>query len=361
MLENRKKISNDVVKKEISPIIETIKKVMPTTVTIVVLKKLEEVEHDINRNYPEGFGHPNFNIPPEKVDASGMVQVGGGSGFIIDASGIILTNKHVVNEPFAEYIAITEDGAKFKAEILARDPMDDIAILKINPEEKKLVPATLDDETKLELGQTVLAFGNAMGIFRSTVSKGIISGLSRSIEAKADPEAPAQEMRGLIQTDAAINPGNSGGPLTDIFGRVIGITTAIIGSAQNISFAIPIQAAKRDLEDIKKYGKIKRPLLGVRYLTITPDIKAKLNLPVEYGALVIRENPLEPAIAINSPADTAGLREKDIILKWNHGRITGEKNIQDYLENATVGEVVSLTILRGKREIEKRLTLTERR
>lgn len=341
-------------------VIVTIKKVMPSVVSVVVSKKLEQIEKEIRNSYPAPFQDGAMNIPPDKIDAHGMVQVGGGSGFIVDGKGFILTNKHVVNEPFAEYSVITNDGEKYPAEILARDPIDDIAILRIHAG-KFLPTIQLGNSSQIQLGQTVLAFGNALGIFKSTVSRGIISGLSRAIEAKPDPESPSQEMRGLIQTDAAINPGNSGGPLTDIHGRVIGINAAVIAGAQNIGFAIPIKAAEHDMRDLEKYGKIKRPLLGVRYLTLTSDIKEKLKLPADYGAFITKSTPLDLAVAPNSPADKAGLKEKDIILEWNGDKITPEKNIQDYLEDCSVGTIVKLTVLRNGRTLKKKITLTERR
>lgn len=333
---------------------------MPAVVSVVVSKKLEQVEKEIKSSLPNPFQDVPTNIPPEKIDARGMVQIGGGSGFIVNRKGIILTNKHVISEPFAEYTIITNDGRKFQAEVLARDPIDDIAILKIH-DHNSLPVTELGNSNHIELGETVLAFGNALGIFKSTVSKGIISGLSRSIEAQPDPGAPIQEMRGLIQTDAAINPGNSGGPLTDANGKVIGINAAIIAGAQNIGFAIPIKSAERDLKDLEKYGKIRRPLLGVRYLSINQDIKEKLKLAVDYGALVTRSTPLDFAIAPNSPADRAGVKEKDIILEWNGEKITPEKNIQDQLEDSAVGATIKLTILRNNRILKKNIILTERK
>ena len=157
--------------------------------------------------------------------------------------------------------------------------MNDVAILKIKTD--GLPSLELGDATKLQLGQSVIAIGNALGIFRNTVSVGIVSGLSRSITAQAEPDAPPQEMRGLIQTDAAINPGNSGGPLVDAKGLVVGVNAAIVSGAQSIGFAIPVNAARRDLADIKKYGRIRRPLLGLRYMMIDDDMKEKMNLPGE--------------------------------------------------------------------------------
>ena len=229
------------------------------------------------------------------------------------------------------------------------------------PKGEKIAAAELGDSRCLELGEIVLAFGNALGTFKNTVSLGIISGLSRAIEAKTEVNAQSVEMRGLIQTDAAINPGNSGGPLTNALGRVIGINTAVISGAQNIGFAIPIHAAYRDLLDLKKFGKIKRPLLGIRYLTINSDIKEKLKLPVDYGALVIKEHPLDVAIAPGGPADKAGIRERDIILDWNGEKITEERTIQDFLEETSVGEEAVFSVGRNGKVFKKRVVLTERR
>ncbi|MEK7464336.1 MAG: trypsin-like peptidase domain-containing protein [Patescibacteria group bacterium] len=350
-------------KREKSQVIETVHNVMPAVVSIIISKTLE----DLKKDHPElssafdAGGYPPHHIPPEMIDSHGRVQVGGGSGFIVDEGGIVLTNKHVVSEPHALYTIITSDGKKFDAEVLARDPLDDVAILKIKSAPKNLVILGLGNSKEIELGQTVMAFGNALGIFKNTVSCGIISGLSRSISAQADPMAPPQEMRGLIQTDAAINPGNSGGPLTNIFGEVIGINAAVVFGAQNIGFAIPIEMAERDLSDLKKFGRIKRPLLGLRYLILTPDLKEKMKLTVDYGALVLRENVLGEAVVPKSPADKAGLTEKDVILEWNGEKITAEKTIQDFLENCNVGDEVSLKVLRNKKTIDKKVTLAERK
>ncbi|MBI4034188.1 MAG: trypsin-like peptidase domain-containing protein [Candidatus Brennerbacteria bacterium] len=346
--------------KEKSQIIETIKRVMPAVVSIVISKHLE----DLKKEVPELgslFNDPRFQFPPDKIDAHGMVQVGGGSGFIVDEKGVILTNKHVIAEPHAEYTVILSDGEKFSAKVLARDPLDDVAILKINTTDGDLPTVELGDSGNIELGQTVLAFGNALGIFRNTVSTGIISGLSRAISAQPDPRAPMQEMRGLIQTDAAINPGNSGGPLTDVFGKVIGINAAVVFGAQNIGFAIPVKAAERDLADLKKHGKIRRPFLGLRYITLNDDLKEKLKLSVSYGALIAKEHLLDQAIVEGSPADKAGLKENDIVLEWDGEKVTTDKNIQDYLENCEVGDKINLKVLRGKKEIDAKVALAERK
>lgn len=340
-----------------TPITKTIKKVMPAVVSIVIAKSLEQIEKDIPPEMMIPFGG-NLEIPEESIDARGMVKIGGGSGSIVDPNGVILTNRHVVLDPNAEYTIILDDGRKFKAEVMARDPIDDVAILKIDA--KKLPTVELGNSSKIELGDSVIAIGNALGLFKNTVSAGIISGLSRSIRAATDP-LHIQELRGLIQTDAAINPGNSGGPLVNLNGEAIGINTAIVFGAQNLGFAIPINAAERDLEDMRIHGRIRRPLLGVRYVTITDDLKDKMKLPVDYGALVVGQRPHAAAIVPDSPAHKAGLHEKDIILECNGAKITPDKTIQDFLETMNVGDEMNLKVLRGKKEVGMKVVLAERK
>lgn len=334
---------------------------MPAVVSIVISKSLEAIEKEIP---PEvlpflPFGHPHLDIPKEEIDARGMVKIGGGSGFIVDESGIVLTNKHVVMDPKAEYTVITNDDKKYSAEVLARDPVDDVAILKIKA--KNLTTVKLGESTGLDLGQTVIAIGNALGIFKNTVSAGIISGLSRSIRAATAPMVAPQELRGLIQTDAAINPGNSGGPLVNLEGEAIGINSAIVFGAQNLGFAIPINFAKRDLDDVKKFGRIKRPLLGLRYLTIDENMKEKMGLAVDYGAIVAGQAPHTEAVIPGSPAHKAGLKEKDIILECDGNKITSQATIQDILEEKEVGDVLTLKVMRGKKTFATEVKLTERK
>ena len=356
-------------------VIKIVRKVMPAVVSIVISKRLKDLEKEIPKElYAAIPGHPaksgapgavraevqpEYTIPDEMVDAHGMVQVGGGSGFIVDPHGLVMTNKHVVNEPDAEYTVILNDGRTLPAEILSRDPINDIAILKIPADRLPCLP--LGDASKLQLGQALIAIGNALGIFRNTVSVGIVSGLSRAISAQADPGAAPQEMRGLIQTDAAINPGNSGGPIVDRNGRVVGVNAAIVSGAQAIGFAIPVNAARRDLDDLRRYGRIRRPLLGVRYIMIDDDLKTKMKLPVDYGALVLRESPHDAALVPGSPAERAGIREMDIILTLNEEKLDHDHPIQDFLENLNVGDEVHLVILRGEQHIPMKLVLTERK
>jgi serine protease Do len=344
-------------------IIKTIRKVMPSVVSIAIAKHLEDLEKEIPRemypHVPAGAEPKQPKIPDSMVDSHGMVEIGGGSGCIIDENGLILTNKHVISDSQAEYTVILNDGQKFPAKILSRDPINDVAILKI--ETKKLPCLKLGDATELELGQTVIAIGNALGIFKNTVSKGIVSGLSRSITAQSDPNAPSTEMRGLIQTDAAINPGNSGGPLVDVDGKVIGVNAAIVSGAQSIGFAIPVNAVKRDIDDIRRFGRIRRPLLGLRYIMIDDNLKEKMNLAMNYGAFVIGETQHDTGVVPESPAAKAGIQEKDIILEFNGKKLDREHPIQDYLEDLEPGTTVELLVLRKGQESKIEAMLTERK
>lgn len=349
---------------ENNKVIKTVRQVMPAVVSIVLSKSLGALKKEMSTRPRPAAAKDKLSalqIPPDKIDAHGMVQVGGGSGFIVEENGIILTNKHVIAESGVSYTVFTNnEDENYEAEVLARDPLNDVAILKIKSDGKFPV-VKLGDSEKAKLGQTVLAIGNALGIFKNTVSMGIISGLSRSVQAKSDSRAPLQELRGLIQTDAAINPGNSGGPLVDINGCAVGINAAVVVGAQNINFAIPIKAAEKDLHDLKKYGRIRRPLLGLRYLILNHDLKEKMGLSSDYGAYVTRQNSAETAVIQGSPADKAGVFEQDIVLEWNGEKISSDTTLQDFLDDCEVGEKVMLKILRAGKKREVEITLTERK
>lgn len=354
-----------------SPIVSTIKKVMPAVVSIAISKTLAAVEKEIPPEMAPfmPFSHGHLQVPDELRDSKGMIKIGGGSGFIVHPSGVIVTNKHVVADKDAEYTVITTDGAKYQAEVLARDPMEDVAIVRIKAE-KSLPVVKLGDSGNLDLGESVVAIGNALGIFKNTVSSGIVSGLARSIRAASEmpsgrPETEKQptiqELRGLIQTDAAINPGNSGGPLVNTNGEAIGINAAIVFGAQNLGFAIPINAVKRDLEDLQSHGRIRRPLLGLRYIMVDEGLQNRLKLPVDYGAMIMGQLPHAQAIIPGSPADKAKLKEKDIILECNGEKLTAEKTIQDFLEQLNVGDTMKIKVRRGKKEFDAKVVLAERK
>ena len=334
---------------EKSPIVKVVKKCAPAVVSIVIAKNLPKLE-----NFPDFFPFLPFNfdpkelykqIPPEMFDEHGRVKIGGGSGFFISEDGFVLTNKHVVVDPKADYTVVGSEGKKYHAKVVARDPINDIAILKI--ESKNLPYIELGDSTNLDLGQTAIAIGNALGQFQNTISSGIISGLSRHITAQAGADGRQQELRGVIQTDAAINPGNSGGPLVDIEGKAIGINSAVVFGAQNIGFAIPINSAKKALGDIKKYGRIRAPFIGLRYILIDPVLKMRHNLPVDYGALVVPEaTPGDYGVLPNGPAEKSGIEEHDIILEVDNKKVTKDLPLSDIVQSHEVGDKLNLKILR---------------
>ncbi len=350
---------------EHSRTITTVKKVMPAVVSIAIAKSLEAVEREIPPDIAPllPFQHGHLQIPDEMIDGKGMIKIGGGSGFIVDPLGIIITNKHVVADNDATYTILSDTGDKYESEILARDPMDDVAILKIKANRGGFPIVYLGDSSKVELGESVLAIGNALGIFKNTVSSGIISGLARSIRAASEMETKPmiQELRGLIQTDAAINPGNSGGPLVNLDGEAIGINSAIVFGAQNLGFAVPINAVKRDLEDLKKHGRIRRPLLGLRYMMVDGNMQSKMKLPVDHGALVIGQMPHAEAVVPGSPAAKAGIKERDVIVTCNGEELTPERTIQDFLEEMDVGTTLNLKVVRGKKELDVKVVLAERK
>ena len=339
---------------ERSLIVEIAKKVCPSVITVVITKDLPKIEGF----YFFPFGGREVMIPKFEKEKK-KTRIGGGSGFIVSPEGYILTSSHVVADPEADYTVIFEPTKRYPAKVISRDPINDVAVLKINV--KNFPYLELGDSDKIELGESVVAVGNALGEFHDTVSSGIISGMSRAISAFSGFTDQVAQLRGLIQTDAAINPGNSGGPLVNIEGKVIGINTAVVMGAQNIGFAIPINYAKKDLEEVMKYGKIKRPFLGVRYIVLNKEITEAHKLPIDYGALIVRESLGEGAVVKGSTADKAGLKEYDIILELNGEKISEKNPLANLLQKYKIDEEISLKILREKREIVLKVKLEEKK
>ncbi len=263
----------------------------------------------------------------------------------------------MVSDKEAEYTVFLNNGEKYSAKILAQDPIDDIALIKI--EANNLPTLALGNSEGIKLGQTVIAIGNALGEFRNTISLGVVSGLARSVTA-TDGSGNVEIIDNVIQTDAAINFGNSGGPLINLKGEVIGINTAIASGAENIGFAIPINRAKKDIESYQSLGKIASPFIGIRYTIITPTLKEQKNLPVDYGALISSGDSNEPAVFSNSPAEKAGLKEGDIILEFDGKKINSTNSISSLIKNYKVGDKINLKVLRGQEELNLELILTER-
>lgn len=344
------------------PITKIIKQCLPAVVSIIASKSLKEIEKELPAEIMPllPFGMPDLKIPEDKITSRGIIEISNGSGFIVDPTGIILTNKHVISDPEAEYEVMTSSGKKYRAQVLARDPICDVAILKIPA--INLPTLKLGDSNKIELGESVLAIGNALGLFQNTVSQGIISGLSRNIAANEEnSNSEAKQLRGLMQTDAAINPGNSGGPLINLKGEVIGINAAIVSGAQNIGFAIPINSAKKDLTDVVSFGEVRRPFLGVRYINIDQNLQEKMNLPVNHGALVVGKKGIYEAVVKNSPAQKSGLKERDIIIECNGQEVNNSKDLQDILESADIGDSLPIKIIRKGKTLEVSVKLSKRK
>jgi len=346
-----------------SQTVELVKKTLPAVVSIVIAKnlpKLEQMPFDLFPFFGLPFDPRELykNIPPEMLDEHGRVKVGGGSGFFISKDGLILTNKHVVADPRADYSVVTNDGKKLHAKVVARDPINDVAMLKV--EGKSFPTIEMGDSSGLDLGEDVIAIGNALGQFQNTVSTGVVSGLSRNISAQAGMGEMTEQLRGVIQTDAAINPGNSGGPLINADGEAVGINAAVVFGAQNIGFAIPINAAKKAMADIKKYGRIRAPFFGVRYTIIDPVMQKRYSLPVDYGALVIPEStPGDFGVIPHSPADKAGILERDIILEVDGAKVTREKPLQDTIQQHEIGDKLRMKLLRKGKEMIATCVLEE--
>lgn len=330
---------------EESAVIDSVKKVSPSVVSVVITK---EVQNYFNLSGPFQspfdffFGAPNVESgEPEKK------QIGGGTGFLISSDGLILTNRHVVSDEEAEYSVILEGGKTYAAVVLSRDTFNDLAVIKI--EEKNLPVVALGDSEALKLGQTVVAIGNTLGRYQNTVTRGVVSGVGRDISA-GDAQG-ISVLDGLLQTDAAINRGNSGGPLINLNGEVVGVNVAIDREGESIGFAIPINEAKTAIESVKKTGRIIRPILGIRYVPITKEIAELNKLKVDYGVLVVRgSRPNEFAVLPGSAADKAGIVENDIILDFNGKKIDEQNPLSKMIQKLKPGETVKLKTLHDGEE-----------
>jgi serine protease Do len=345
---------------EQSAVVDVVKHASPAVVSIIISKDLNKIP---------GYSSSSFDFGPFSLDPffqsrgsdSGSTepniqQVGGGSGFIVSQDGLIVTNKHVVEDESATYTVLTNDGKTYDAKVLSRDPINDLALVKI--EATDLPTLSLGDSSNLDIGQRVIAIGNSLGQYRNTVTTGVVSGIGRTITASGG--SGSEQLEGVIQTDAAINPGNSGGPLLDIGGSVIGINTAIDSQGQLVGFAIPVGDIKGDIDSFKQFGKIVKPFLGVRYVVVNDTIKKENNLTVDYGALIVSGGkPSEPAVTVGSAADKAGLKEGDIILEVNGNRIDQDHSLAGLLKNYHPGDIVKMKVLSRGEEKEVAVTLGE--
>ena len=320
---------------EQSGVISAVKSANPAVVSIIISKEVPNIPQ-FNPLDPFSFMNGDNNN-----GGTTKKEIGGGSGFIIQSNGLILTNKHVAHDVTSDYTIIMTNGKQYKGHIVATDPTNDIAIIKVDA--ANLPTVVLGSSANLQLGQTVIAIGNALGQYNNTVSVGVVSGKNRTLTASDSSGATSETLSNVLQTDAQINPGNSGGPLLDINGNVVAINTAIAQNAQGIGFAIPIEQAKNDISSVEKTGKITRPQLGVRYKAIDQVyLNANPSTPFDYGAIITGESGNQPGVIPGSPADKAGIQQGDIILDVNNTRVDTTNPLGTLIQQHNVGETLSL-------------------
>ena len=319
--------TDKIIIEESSAVIEANKKVGPAVVSI-----LSTAQGSIN-----------------PFTGQALTQQSSGTGFIVTSDGLIATNKHVVKGG-QSFTVTTADGKTFDGTVVATDPTNDLALMKV--EARGLPVADLGDSDRVEVGQYVIAIGNALGEFQNTVSLGVISAENRTA-SPADSSGNIEMLDGLFQTDAAINPGNSGGPLLNLAGQVIGMNTAVAsGNAQGIGFALPVNDLKRDLESYNKTGKILQSYIGVGVKSITKAIAKSAKLPVDQGAYVVN-------VVTGSPAAAVGIKADDIITQVNKDKITETSPLPRTIHRYNPNDKVTLTLLRDKKEITLEVTLGE--
>lgn len=319
---------------EESAVIDAVEKVSPSVVSILT-----------EENVLDFFG----NIT--KTNSAG-------TGFIFTTDGYILTNKHVAPSFNRKYTVFTYDGKTYQGRLIAQDPFNDIAVIKIDAQNLK--PVEIGSSADLKIGQRVIAIGNALGEFQNTVTVGVVSAKGRAITV-GDIFSGTERLENLIQTDAAINPGNSGGPLVNLAGQVVGINTAK-AEAENIGFAIAIDVIKPVdifIKNLREKGKIIRPMLGIYYIPITKELAAVQNLPVTEGAWVYSSNKRIPAVIPGGPADKAGIEEGDIIVEVNGEKIQKDRSLLSIIQQYQPGDEVELKILRKGKEIKLKAILGE--
>lgn len=323
---------------EESVVTSVVKSAAPSVVTIAASQTAQSNSSQNNDPF-SFFGIP---VPNQRQQTLPQEPQNIGSGFIVKSDGFIVTNKHVVSDTSLKYIVVTNNGKKYNVQQIYRDPLNDIAIVKINPNDNAgntLKPLTLGDSDKLQVGQLAIAIGTALGEFSNTVTTGVISGLGRGITAGSFFEGNAEELDDVIQTDAAINPGNSGGPLLNSSDQVIGVNTAVSESGQNIGFALPINKIKDSINNFNQTGQFNRPYLGVAYEMISKDAALRNDLPE--GAYI-------QTVVPGSAADKAGLVEGDIITTVDGKKLVAKTNeLSTIISKKKVGDSLTITFYRG--------------
>jgi S1-C subfamily serine protease len=272
---------------------------------------------------------------------------GEGSGVILNKEGYIITNNHVVEGANQIRVIFPKDDIDYLGKVVGRDPITDLAVVKIDVEDYDLPILEFGDSAKLEVGQLAIAIGNPYG-FSNTVTTGVISALNRDL-----PIQEGVELTNMIQTDAAINPGNSGGALLDGVGRVIGINTAIIQQAQGLGFAIPINIAKEIAKQLIKDGRIIRPWIGIYGMDISPESAKEYGFAKDSGIYVVK-------VIEGSPAEDSGLEQGDIITEVAGQEVDSMDSLKDILKNYQINDKIKLLVHRGNKSLTLELKLKER-
>ncbi|MBI4670562.1 MAG: trypsin-like peptidase domain-containing protein [Chloroflexi bacterium] len=307
-----------------SEVVEVVRKVEPAVVTVV-----------------SNLGGSSFGSRTGQSEASG-------SGVIISQEGHVVTNNHVI-EGANSVAVIYNDGTRVEAKVVGADPITDIAVLKVNGN----VPAvaSFGDSSALQLGEWVIAIGSPLGNYRGSVTVGVVSGLNRRVQGTTQD--------GLVQTDAAINHGNSGGPLINLAGQIIGINTLVVrdtpsgAQAEGLGFAVPSNTVRSVAEQLIARGRIEYPFIGISYTEVTPQIAAEMNLASKSGVIITTITP-------NSPASQAGIQPQDVVTAINNEKLDENNSLRSILFKYHVGDTITLTLERGRKMIQVKVTLVQR-
>jgi len=348
---------------EESKLIESYETVSPAVLSIIALQ-------DLDAYYNQYFWGPldyyYQSYEPSTSEEDNYQEVGGGTGFLVNADGLAVTNRHVIADKTLEYVAYTSDGLRFDVEILDIDENNDLAIFKLVAAEDdegydmigNFPYIEFGDSDALKVGQMVMAIGNAFAEYDNTTTAGIVSATGRDIVAADSIGRGTSELDGLIQTDAAINPGNSGGPLVNLDGQLIGVNTAVDANAEGIGFAIPVNDVSLIVDAYNKYGYIAYPYLGVMYIMVNEEADQKFDLGVTHGAALVGDPASgQSAVVAGSPADEAGLQARDIILEFDGIVIDDENQLDDVIHSHSIGDEVVLKVWRDGKEIEVTVVL----
>lgn len=339
--------SNNIDKNNLKNIESTVKgiakNISSSVVNIIISKDIQTYRTD-----PYGFYYEPSWVVKQKV--------GGWTGFFVDKNWLILTNKHVVADPNASYTIITSKNEEFDAKILAYDPSTDLAIVKAYTKDWKEVKNTpavkfINETKSIEVGNFVIAVGNALAEFQNTVTFWVISGLGRSIQAWDINGQGSEQLSWLIQTDAAINPGNSGWPLLNLDNEVMGINTAIAAGANWLGFAIPLSQKEVNhlITSIDKYSKIKRPFIWIRYIPNSAALAKQFKLKYEYWDYIPKDNNTSSVVEW-SPAQKAWIEAWDLILEVNWNKLEKSKTMKDFIKDKFPGDKIVLKILKSNWE-----------